>query len=396
MGGVFMELPKNITQIGEADKLCKIYAEDYVISYLKQLNKLARDKDIGVALYGIRKEEDGVTYLFIYGAAKLNFLQRESRHLSQAVQQEAEKQRKRYFSDYGFLGYRMLNGEMIEGFHICEQGVCRYISGYAQFYEKNDGMLAYMLDERQESAVPEQVEQEKYDMVKKRQEERRIQSEKEKRQKRKYDTNVKNRKTTGSLRKMQFTAAAVFVVLCIAGVMNMGEENGLNELRMAAGRIMDEISEKQLPDAVEVTNMSPGAGTIVAEDRLTEAIQKENMASTPEPAVEPSHMAAQQSTSEPSAAATPQPSAEPSSTATPQPTPEPSASATPQPTPEPSASATPQPTPEPVSYTIKRGDTLIGICIRRYGSDARVSEICSLNEIGDPDDIKVGQKILLP
>lgn len=32
VGGVFMELPKNITQIGESDKSCKIYAEDYVVS----------------------------------------------------------------------------------------------------------------------------------------------------------------------------------------------------------------------------------------------------------------------------------------------------------------------------------------------------------------------------
>ena len=133
-----MQLPKNITQIGETNPHCKIYVEDYVISYIKQLNRYACDKELAVALYGVRKEEAGVTYLFFYGACKMNFLQRECRHLSQAVQQEAEKQRKRYFPEYIFLGYRLLNGEMVEGFHVCEQGVCRYIEGYAQFYEKND------------------------------------------------------------------------------------------------------------------------------------------------------------------------------------------------------------------------------------------------------------------
>ena len=49
-----------------------------------------------------------------------------------------------------------------------------------------------------------------------------------------------------------------------------------------------------------------------------------------------------------------------------------------------------------MSYTIKKGDTLIGICIKRYGSDARVAEICELNHIKNPDDIKVDDKILLP
>ena len=118
-----MELPKNVTQIGEPDRYCKIYVEDYVISYLKQQNIHAKDKERAVGLYGTRQEEAGVIYIFFYGACRLNFLQRESRHLSQAVQQEAEELRRKYFSQYTFLGYRMLNGEMVEGFHVCEQGV---------------------------------------------------------------------------------------------------------------------------------------------------------------------------------------------------------------------------------------------------------------------------------
>ena len=45
-----MELPKNITQIGEADKHCRIYVEDYVVSYIKQMNGMAQNKDIAIAL----------------------------------------------------------------------------------------------------------------------------------------------------------------------------------------------------------------------------------------------------------------------------------------------------------------------------------------------------------
>lgn len=48
------------------------------------------------------------------------------------------------------------------------------------------------------------------------------------------------------------------------------------------------------------------------------------------------------------------------------------------------------------SYTIMSGDTLIGISTRMYGTEHMVKEICRLNNISNPDDIKVGAKILLP
>ncbi|MCM1542171.1 MAG: LysM peptidoglycan-binding domain-containing protein [Blautia sp.] len=374
-----MELPKNITQIGESDKFCKVYAEDYVVSYLKQLNRVAGDKNLAVALYGIRKEEAGVSYLFLYGAAKLNFLQRESRHLSQAVQQETEKLRQRYFREYNFLGYKILNGEMIEGFQICEQGVCRYISGYAQFYEKNDSMLAYMLEQRQEDAAPEQVEQEKYDMVKKRQEERRLQAELEKRQGSRREKQTKDKLSGSSLRRMKYSAAVVFAFLCVAGLATVNNGNGLNDLQAAARRMIENVSQQQIPDAVEVGNFSAQAGTVVAEEKLAEAIKMENDAAA-EPSVVPTPEPAASAGSEPAAAVTPEPVAAA--------TPEPESTLSPAPTPEPSA--------EPTAYVIKRGDTLIGICVAVYGSDDRLREVCELNDIGNPDDIKVGQKILLP
>lgn len=403
-----MELPKNITQIGESDRFCKIYAEDYVISYMKQLNQYARDKDMAVALYGVRKEEAGITYLFFYGACKLNFLQRECRHLSQAQLQEIEKMRRKHFSEYVFLGYRLLNGEMVDGFHIYEQGVCRYITGYAQFYEKNDSMLAFMLKERQEEKKPEEVDQEKYEAVKKRQEERRAQVIP-------YRAGKKKAQEAG-MRRAKLTAAGVFVLLCAAGLAALGSGGKLEELQVAARQMIEEMSEQQLPDALPAGADSAVVGTIVAEDKLTEAIQKENAEASVSTAqasetsgTEETENASQQPSDTGQAGEAENASQQPSGTGqtgeaenasqqasgtgqagedgTPaEPTPEPT------PTPVP----TPEPTPAPVSYTIKRGDTLIGICIRQYGTDERVSEICTLNGIEDADDIKVGQKILLP
>ena len=382
-GGFFMELPKNITQIGEVNQGCRIYVEDYVISYIKQLNGHALDKSLAVGMYGVRKEEAGVTYLFFYGACKLNFLQRETRHLSQAVLQEAEKARRKYFAEYEFLGYRMLNGEMVEGFQVYEQGVCRYIAGYAQFYEKNDCMLQFMLAERQEEVKPEEFDQEKYEVVKRRQEERRQKAGTASgyRENRRAMAERPAKPADTKLRQMKLTAAAVFALLCVAGLTTLNSGEKLGGLQAAARQMMDEITSRQLPDAIPVTNGAVQVGTIVTEDKLADAIRKEN-----EAAAEQTNGQIPEETQE----AVPEPTVEP----TPEPTPE--ITPTPTPEPQPTPEATPVPTPAPVSYTIQKGDTLIGICTAKYGSDKRVAEICALNHISNPDDIKIGQKILLP
>ncbi len=426
-----MELPKNVTQIGEPDRSCKIYVEDYVISYMKQLNVNAGDKEMAVALYGRMEKENGVTYLFFYGACRLNFLQKESRHLPQAVCQEAEEMRRKYFSQYAFLGYRILNGEMVDGFHICDQGVCRYIEGYARFYEKNDGMLAFMLEDRKETAQPETVNQEKYDEVKKRQEERRSKSEgrsgqagllqsgfrrKEKDAPRQEDEGEApaSRDSVSHLKRMKYSAAAVFAVLLAAGFLTLNQGGAMANFREAAEKWMEQISARQLPDTMETVHTEGGvtesvaAGSVVMEDNYSEALQRENEAAIQAAgsgSVETPDTDGTVPTSAPSDTGNP-----PETTETPaqEQTGEPETgmetgvgSDVPsapegEPGQDESPESEPAPTAAPVSYTVKWGDTLIAICIEHYGSDEMVKSICDFNGISNPDDIKEGQKILLP
>lgn len=388
-----MELPKNITQIGEADKSCKIYVEDYVMSYMKQMNRFAEDKEMAVALYGRRSTEQTVSYIFVYGACKLTFLQREVRHLSQAHQQEIERLRYKYFRECEFVGYLLLNGEMIEGIHIYEQGCCRYVKGYACFYEKNDSMLSYMLDNRAEEVQPEVVEQDKYEQVKQRQEERRSQMTEKtvvtevptlnesKEKKKRSVSEVETR-----MRGMRFAAASMFVLLCMVCVVTLQTEGLGQDIMQKLNSFAGGVESKESVDDISVMS-DDVVNTLVAEEQLTEAIRRENQETTPEPASE----------------ITPVPTLTPAPEITPPPTPEPTSEPTPIPTPIPTLVPTPVPTEVPVQseqvrnvYTIRTGDTLIGISISLYGSEAYVKEICELNGISDPDNIQIGQKILLP
>ena len=388
-----MELPKNITQIGEADKSCKIYVEDYVMSYMKQMNRFAEDKEMAVALYGRRSTEQTVSYIFVYGACKLTFLQREVRHLSQAHQQEIERLRYKYFRECEFVGYLLLNGEMIEGIHIYEQGCCRYVKGYACFYEKNDSMLSYMLDNRAEEVQPEVVEQDKYEQVKQRQEERRSQMTEKTvvaqvptltESKEKKERSVSEVETR--MRGMRFAAASMFVLLCMVCVVTLQTEGLGQDIMRKLNGFAGGVESKESVDDVSVMS-DDVVNTLVAEEQLTEAIRRENQETTPEPASE----------------ITPVPTLTPAPEITPPPTPEPTSEPTPIPTPIPTLVPTPVPTQVPVQseqvrnvYTIRTGDTLIGISISLYGSEAYVKEICEINGISDPDNIQIGQKILLP
>lgn len=386
-----MDLPKNITQIGEADEVCKIYVEDYVVSYLKQLNPLARDKTMAAALYGKRKTEDGVNYLFVYGAGKVDFIQKEVRHLSQAQKQEIERIRKQYFADYELLGYRILDGGAVGGFHVCEQDACRYVDGYAQFYEKNEAMLSYMLESRQAEAEPEHVDVEKYDAARNRQEKRREKFARKEAEQEAAAAVTKEQK--GGLR---VAFASVLVLLCALGLtVNSSKlseygfswdklktelgKAGLSELTAASGQ-EQQTASAQIPSLPELAHPISREDQAAWGNRETEAEQGE-----------PSKEASLEKILPTSGKVETGPAEEQSPDVTENAE---QAQMTTQATPEPEEIGSESK--EPTVYVVKKGDTLSGISIRTYGSERFVAQICQLNGIKNPDEIKEGQKILLP
>ncbi len=384
-----MELPKNITQIGEVSRDCKIYVEDYVVSYMKQLNQAAQDKGMAVALYGKRQTQEGISYHFLYGACKLDFLQREVRHLSQAQQQEIEKLRKKYFPELEFMGYRILNGEMIEGLHLCEQDICRYIGGYARFYEKNDAMLAYMLDVR-EQAEPEKVDQTKYEEVKRRQEERRSTFAYPTRDsiitKESREEAVPILRTSGgtasapNLQRMRMAAVGAFALLCLLGIGTFREEeltgsqDGNMDVAAVSGTVEPSVEQQE---------------TLLMEDKLEQALLEENQSKETDESVQASES---ENSSQEQTMETEQESEAASSSME-----QPSVEATqPKAAERENMTRTSQEAVAAVAYIVQPGDTLINICLRQYGNDARMTDVCDLNDISNPDDIKEGQVIMLP
>ena len=397
-----MELPKNITQIGEVDKTCKVYVEDYVVSYMKELNKQAEDKEVSVALYGRYEPENGVDYHFIYGACKVEQLPKEVRHLSQAQQQEIERFRKQYFPELTFIGYRLLNGEMIEGFYIRDRDVCRYIAGYAQFYEKNDAMLAYMLDVR-ETVQPELVDQEKYERVRKRQEERKSVAESAEENGRHTASDPEHGilgfPFSHNLQRMRLGAIAVFAVLCLFGIATfkenpapVPEQGNLVAVNAPVSESKDKLMiEDKLEEALLAENRTEMSQTQESESLPVSDLTEESQETAASQEVPES-----QAVSEPQEATQPQEETQPQGAAETQPAAaSQEASVVPEiPAAEPANADTA--VQEAVAYVIQPGDTLIAISRRQYGTDAKVQAICERNKITDPNNIKQGQVLMLP
>lgn len=394
-----MELPKNITQIGEVNKDCKVYVEDYVISYMKQMNHSAQDKGMTVALYGKRYVEEDVSYYFLYGACRAESLQREVRHLSQAQLQEIEKLRKKCFAELEFVGYRILNGDMIEGMHICEQGICRYIGGYARFYEKNDAMLAYMLEAR-EQAEPEQVDQTRYEEVKKRQEERRDAAS---------VVNAgqpvewlkRSASTSVNLQRMRLAAVGGFALLCLLGIGTFREnelavnEQTLNADVVANAAVEPSVTKKetlQMEDKLEQALLAENQSLEVVEDSRQPEAELTNEESQEREIMQESE-SVQESQAESASVETPESEEVIEGEMDKENSPEVDSSVEEQ---TEDVTQTSQKGNSAVAYIIQPGDTLIGICLRQYGSDVRMTDVCLINNISDPDDIKEGQIILLP
>lgn len=380
-----MELPKNITQIGEPDLRCKVYIEDYVISYLKQVNRQTAGKSCAVALYGNCIQEGDLTYFFAYGGCKTESVTGPLRHLSQAQKQEIEKKRAGYFPAHQFIGYYLADGNPIEGFYLSEQDNCRYIKGYACFYEKNEAMLSYMLEHQETQPIPESYDREKFTRIR--------DKHKNEKEKPEEEATEPDRKHGGRL------GIAVAVMALAAGFLYAGLPGrgpvSMDKIKQVWNDVVTPEKEPVGEKAAPVTGI-PVSKTITADEDLELVLLGENDPASSESAVQgESEEILPTEEKDPDSAA--EVSANPLSTESEKENGEtklPESSA-PAESSIPEIAEADKPATER-SYVIKEGDTLSLISTRQYGTISKVSAICEANHIVNPDNIQIGQKIVLP
>lgn len=184
-----LKLPKNIRQVGRPGDKIKIYVEDYVITYVNQLAKMAGDKERLAVLLGQKSEDDTQEVLFVHGAieAKDVVLEEEQAQFTTEIWNKLYEDIQNYFHDAQIVGWMVTRpGKLLgpterikkihtqhfagedkvlymmdpvnkeEAFFIYKDGELTRQEGYYIYYERNEDMQNYLIDhqETEEKQAP--------------------------------------------------------------------------------------------------------------------------------------------------------------------------------------------------------------------------------------------------
>lgn len=373
-----MEIPKNTTQIGEVHGDYKIFIEDYVISYIKQLCRQEPDRKKRIAFYGVMRSESSQQYFFIYGGSEVKRHGRSDTYLSREDYEEITWAGGNYFEEYVPLGFATVEVEIPEGIYLFLAGKEIYVQGYHIFYEKNDSMLTFLIHRqdqmkkcREEALQKEALQKEalqKRPVQEKPWQEEPMQEEplREKLRQEKLRQEKPIQETAGEIKLfgiVKSAAAALFIVLCVIAISTMNGLGKIEGLQNFFGQALRTMTEKKIPDKEADVRAVSGEPIVESDAQKTsvpdslQQMQQENVqALQEEPTV-----------AEPDTAAEPEEVTEPEPTVA-----------------------------EVKTHIIQKGETLISISKAYYGDESQVRTICELNGITNSDKIQVGQKIVLP
>lgn len=417
--GKMLKIPKNVMQIGTGSPNVKLYMEDYVHTFLER----CQGKETCLA-FGQQEEKGGIRYYLIYGVEKETDFRRGNFPYFQKLERIGKIEKKE-----AAVRFWTMRGEEIQ------------IGGYFIFYEQNEEMQAYMIAEREQSRPADVEEERVMEAINARREKRKAEAAADAARgitasRASAPNTASGRKTVlsrlGALkaaaptlnaasRKTAFGTAyqarlgstgALFPKLCRIGCLVL--------LLVLVGTALTSVN--QYPDMKAVSALLAGAvrntknetentspGLIVEETvgwnssdemaqsaALDEATQADDATGAANTAMDgevtdnrtadnvmTDNVTADSATADSQNAIATDADAE-SSTA------RQSASASD------SFPQVQEALAHPESYQVQKGDSLIAISRRFYGTDEKVIEICRLNNIKDPNQIQPGQNILLP
>ena len=430
-----LKIPKNVMQIGTGSPNVKLYMEDYVHTFLER----CQGKETCLA-FGQQEEKDGIRYYLIYGVEKETDFRRGNFPYFQKLERIGKIEKKE-----AAVRFWTVRGEEIQ------------IGGYFIFYEQNEEMQAYMIAEREQSRPADVEEERVMEAINARREKRKAEAAADAARgitasRASAPNTASGRKTVlsrlGALkaaaptlnaasRKTAFGTAyqarlgstgALFPKLCRIGCLVLllvlvgtaltsvnqypdmkavsallagAVRNTKNETENTSPGLIveetvgwnssDEMAQSAALDEATQADDATGAANTAMDGEVTDnrtaddsvmpdSVMSDNV--MPD-SVMPDSITTDSVMADGQNAVTTDADAE-SSTA------RQSASASD------SFPQVQEALAHPESYQVQKGDSLIAISRRFYGTDEKVIEICRLNNIKDPNQIQPGQNILLP
>ena len=367
--GAAIRRPKNIKQIGEVSSDKKIYIEDYAFTYINSIayNNPA-DSQAGVLL-GENQVDGEEKCVFIKGIIKAKLgqeVEEKGVYFNENVWNGIYSDIEKYFPDLSVVGWfaaipevtpeRMMKLKKIhldnfagtmktfylidtvekeENFYLYENGELKKQKGYVCFYERNYEMQEYMLERRERSSSeegPDKVMKSIRNIIKEKEE---------------------LREQKKSARFMYGVSAFMVVVILVISINLMNNYQKMKKFDKSISSLMVQMSGNDSSNEDDVVPVNKLDGGVYPTETETQA-EETSISATATESINVTTAAPEE---------------------------------------EQTAAATVK---EPVVYTVKSGDTIMGICKKYYGDTSKCKEVIAYNDIKDENVLYIGQQIKLP
>lgn len=367
--GAAIRRPKNIKQIGEVSSDKKIYIEDYAFTYINSIAyNNPSDSQAGVLL-GENQTDGDEKCVFIKGIIKAKLgteVEEKGVYFNESVWNGIYSDVEKYFPDLAVVGWfaaipevtpeRMMKLKKIhldnfagtmktfylidtvekeENFYLYENGELKKQKGYVCFYERNYEMQEYMLERRERKSSedgPDKVMKSIRNII---------------REKEELHEQKKN------ARFMYGVSTFMVIVILVIGINLMNNYQKMKKFDKSISSLMVQMSGNDTATQEEVVPVNkleggvyPTEAETTSQTAVTSVVSTENVTVTAAQPVEEQIVAATVN--------------------------------------------------EVKTYTVKAGDTIMGICKKYYGDTSKCNEVITYNNIKDENFLYIGQQIKLP
>ena len=374
------QLPKNIRQIGGPVGTTKVYIEDFVVTFLKALTTDKNTFVRGAILFGEKKSIDNETVIFIRGAVEGQNIELDLDEtvFDDKVWREIYQKKERFFPDLEVIGWALsrmgfsvrLNDKIkkthfenfpgdgkvlymtdhLEGedaFYVYRgQDLVRQ-SGYYIYYEKNPMMQEYLIERNQK--LKEAVS---YETM--------LEAKRDEKIVRQFRTIVqekqKSSRTKDMMKRLSSSAAMLLVLILAGGMFYYSRLDNSSSFGDAIHGAVETMG-KGVKDNVSMEEENKGSGTTTKQ--LPTSTEKAD-------GTEAGTTADEKKTETGTTAATA------------------------------STQKSAQSMARSRTYVVKKGDSLVSISRRMYGSRKYMYKILDANKIGPKERIYPGQKLIIP
>lgn len=385
--------PKNIKQIGDVSSDKKIYIEDYAFTYINSIAYNSPQEEQAGVLLGELAKEGNERCVFVKGVIKaaLGDTSDTGIYFNENIWNKIYSDTEKYFPDLSVVGWFAVMPEVTdermarlkklhldnfagnmktlylvdtvekeEHFYLYENGTLKRQKGYVCFYERNYEMQEYMLERSEKKSCEDASDDRVIRNI------RNVIREKEE---------LKEQRKSGSF--MYGVSAFLVVVIIVIGINLMNNYEKMKRLNQSVDNLMNQLEGNErggqdgddngVHDSEASGDISVD-GDAIKVNRLSGDVyplEENSTSDKTERETESDNKAASETTQAISESET-------------------------------DASVSSVKTDSYSMYTVKQGDTLMGICKRYYGTTTKYQEVMQYNGLDDRDMLYIGQQIKLP